>query len=361
MINQARIYCTENQNPYRNLAVEEFLTLHAGPGEIILFLWQNRRTVVIGKNQNCQNECRVRELEEDGGFLARRLSGGGAVFHDLGNLNFSFCVRAEDYSVGRQTEVILRAVQKMGIRAVRSGRNDLTADGQKFSGNAFYRSGGHCCHHGTVLVDTDRERMARYLNVPAEKLKSNGVDSVRSRTVNLRSLRPDLTIPRLREALAESFAEVYGRGAEPFPESRMDDDAIARAEERFASPEWKYGSRIRFRNRLERRFPWGNVDIRFLVESGTITKIRVYTDAMDETLAGRIEEALTGCRCDGRDAETRLRGLRPRDPRPDNLRQDDLRPDPEEIAADIRAWIPGALRQDDPRPDPEEIAADTRA
>lgn len=185
MIKKLSICITDDRNPYRNLALEKYLTLHTEPGECILFLWQNQRTVVIGRNQNCWKECRISRLEADGGFLARRLSGGGAVFHDLGNLNFTFCVCEEDYDVDRQLEVIVQAVRTLGIDARKTGRNDVTADGRKFSGNAFYRSEGHCFHHGTLLVNVDTAAMSGYLNVSPDKLKARGVDSVRSRVVNL--------------------------------------------------------------------------------------------------------------------------------------------------------------------------------
>ncbi|MCR5161506.1 MAG: lipoate--protein ligase, partial [Lachnospiraceae bacterium] len=112
-------------DPFRNLAVEKYLTFRVQEGQCILFLWQNRRTVVIGRNQNAWKECNTAALAADGGHLARRLSGGGAVFHDLGNLNFSFCVRREDYDVDRQLEVIRRALLREGIEACKSGRNDL--------------------------------------------------------------------------------------------------------------------------------------------------------------------------------------------------------------------------------------------
>ncbi len=296
MIDRISVYMTDELCPYRNLAAEEYLTFHTEAGECVLFLWQNQKTVVIGRNQNCWKECRVSLLEEEGGHLARRLSGGGAVFHDLGNLNFTFCARAGDYDPERQTEVILDAVRGFGIAADRTGRNDLTVNGRKFSGNAFYRSGDYCYHHGTILVDADREQMERYLNVPQDKLRSKGIRSVKSRTVNLKDLRPELSVEELEKALSCSFAAVYGRGASEFPEERIDPAALDEAERKFASWEWKYGTRIAFQNEIGYRFAWGGIDIQLQVKSGVIEDVGVYTDAMDGTLAERIEEKLRGCR-----------------------------------------------------------------
>ena len=202
MINRLIWLETDNTYPYRNLAMEEYMTNHVPDGTCILFLWQNRHTVVIGRNQNCWKECRVNFLEEEGGYLVRRLSGGGAVFHDLGNLNFTFIVRKTDYDVERQLQVILEAVRRLGIQAEKTGRNDITVEGRKFSGNAFYQTGDCCYHHGTLLVHADKENMSRYLNVPREKLASKGVSSVKSRVANLDEFCPGLTVDRVKAALA---------------------------------------------------------------------------------------------------------------------------------------------------------------
>ena len=175
MISAIKTIRTDGTVPYDNLALEEFLTLHAREGECILFLWQNLNTVVIGRNQNAWEECRVRTFRESGGYLARRLSGGGAVYHDLGNLNFSFAVRKPDYDTARQSEVILRAVRMLGIPAERTGRNDFEAEGRKFSGNAFYEQKGCCCHHGTLMMQVNLDRLEQVLTVPSAKLRSRGV------------------------------------------------------------------------------------------------------------------------------------------------------------------------------------------
>ena len=183
MIQTIRVYHGKSYDPHFNLAVEKHLLDRVAPGECILYLWQNQNTVVIGRNQNAWAECRTTLLESEGGKLARRLSGGGAVFHDVGNLNFTFLVRDEDYDVDRQLSVIQAACALAGIATEKSGRNDVLAEGRKFSGNAFYHHAGHAYHHGTLMVDVDKDKLGRYLSPPKAKLEAKGVASVRSRVV----------------------------------------------------------------------------------------------------------------------------------------------------------------------------------
>ena len=230
--------CTD---PYRNLALEKYLMDHVQPGQCILYLWQNANTVVIGRNQCAADECRIPELEAAGGRLARRLSGGGAVYHDLGNLNFTFLARRADYDVTRQTEVILQAVRALGVPAEKNGRNDLTAEGKKFSGHAYYRSGDACCHHGTLMADVALDRLGLYLKPAPDKLKAKGVQSVRARVVNLARYCPGLTIPQLRQSLANAFGQVYGLPVQPLPDGFVDGAAVAALTGKFSAPGWRYG------------------------------------------------------------------------------------------------------------------------
>lgn len=291
MIRSLSHLVTDCTDPFRNLALEEQLMRRVEEGECILYLWQNRRTVVIGRNQNPWAECKAQLLETEGGHLVRRLSGGGAVYHDLGNLNFTFLVREEDYSVPRQLEVILHALNALGIPAERSGRNDILADGRKCSGNAFYRSGGQCCHHGTLLVDVDSADMSRYLTVDQTKLAAKGVASVRARVVNLKQLRPTLTVQALCDQLLSSFQSVYGLPSRP-----LDPDlpALAVREAFFASWEWRFGSALPFTARAAARFDWGDLQLCFAVERGVVKEVRLYSDGLDADFLAQLPHCFSG-------------------------------------------------------------------
>ena len=294
MINNVKLFRYDSVDPYLNLAIEQHLLETVEKGTCILYLWQNENTVVIGRNQNAWKECRTSLLEEEGGRLARRLSGGGAVFHDLGNLNFTFLVNEEDYDVDRQLTVIQTACRALGLTAERSGRTDVLVDGRKFSGNAFYHSKGKAYHHGTLLVDTDGEKLARYLSPSKAKLQAKGVDSVRSRVINLAELVTGLTCERMAQEMTTAFGWVYGLPVQELSADGLDWDYIENLRGRNAGRDWLYGPRLPLSFECEERFDWGGVQVQLQVESGVVIQAKVYSDAMEWDLAGPLEQALTG-------------------------------------------------------------------
>ncbi|MBR3752073.1 MAG: lipoate--protein ligase [Ruminiclostridium sp.] len=295
MLHSLYVIHSRHHDPRHNLALEEYLMQTVKPGQCILYLWQNQRTVVIGRNQHAENECRIQALEADGGHLVRRLSGGGAVYHDLGNVNFTFLVTKEDYDVSRQTEVILRAVQKVGLQAEKNGRNDLTVEGQKFSGHAYYKTGQQCYHHGTIMVDVDMAPLEKYLNVSPLKLQAKGVKSVRSRVTNLRKYLPDLAIPDLNRALVEAFQEVYGLPAAELQYEDLDQAAIAEGQARFSAPEWIYGDCRPLAVSREARFDWGILRMDHSREDGRITEAALWSDGLEGDFLSRVPGLLRGC------------------------------------------------------------------
>lgn len=284
--------------PYINLAVEEYLLRSVKQGQCILYLWQNQQTVVVGHNQNIWKECLVSELSKDGGHLVRRLSGGGAVFHDLGNLNFTFLVRKEDYDLEKQLNVILNAVKKLGIHAEKSGRNDILAQGKKFSGNAYYETEGHCYHHGTIMVNVKMSDLTKYLTVSKEKLNSKGVDSVQSRVVNLVDLQPEVTISKLKVKLLEAFQEEYEVALDQIKVSDLDQEKIQELADKFSSWDTIYGKKIKFQHEIEKRFSWGNFQLQLEVNGGVIKDAMVYSDALVPWFIQQIAPRLIGVRYD---------------------------------------------------------------
>ncbi len=295
MIDRLLTYESGSFDPFLNLAIEQHLLETEGSGCCLLYLWQNRNTVVIGRNQNPWAECRASLLEQEGGHLARRLSGGGAVFHDLGNLNFTFLMPTADYDLARQQRVLLEACRSVRIPAELSGRNDLTADGRKFSGNAFYHSGPRSYHHGTLMVDVDRQKLQRYLTPAKAKLEAKGVSSVKSRVVNLLELCPDLTVDGLKRALVDAFEAVYGFKSAPRDFTEADRRQIAALRDTYASWAWRFGQKLPFTCRLEGRFRWGGVELQLHVNEGVIRRAAVYSDDMDFAFPPALEKALTGC------------------------------------------------------------------
>ena len=199
------LYMSMSMDPWYNLATEEALFDKYGEDNIVFYLWRNHNTVVVGRNQNALNECKCDVLESNGGKLARRITGGGAVFHDEGNLNFTFIMPKDVYNVKRQLKVILNAVRSFGIEAEFTGRNDLTVNDRKFSGNAFCIRNSKAFHHGTILMATDMSKLSDYLKVSKDKIKSKGVKSVKSRVVNLSSLNPEINVSNMKTALIKAF------------------------------------------------------------------------------------------------------------------------------------------------------------
>ena len=302
--------CIESRStdPYTNLAIEACLMSSVRPGEPVLYLWQNERAVVIGRNQCASAECDVERLEREGGHLARRRSGGGAVYHDLGNLCFTFVTTPAEYDQVVQTDIILSAVRSLGIRAERTGRNDLVvAGGRKFSGHAYQHTGVASCHHGTIMVAVDVDTLGRYLTVSPEKLQAKGVRSVRSRVANLSALDPGITVEDLKDALRSAFATAVGPFVTDEDEGVLDQAELVRERQRFASHAWLYKGERRLEQSRKARFDWGSVRVDLTCENGVIRDLMVFSDGLEAERIDAIPQLLVGSRCVVEELEQRLR------------------------------------------------------
>ncbi len=307
MITSCKILLTECVDPRRNLAMEEALLLSLPANTAILFLWQNRHTIVIGSGQNAWRECDVQKLHDEGGTLVRRSSGGGAVYHDLGNLNFSFIVPREDYDVDRQLRVVIDAVARCGLTAEKSGRNDLLIENRKFSGNAFRLLKNSALHHGTLLIASDMEKVRRYLTPDASKLKAKGVKSVASRVANLSELG-EIDVPKMTQAMMAAFLQEYGAAQIEIADTESTPN-FSMLHEKYESWDWNFGASPQGDVEISRRFSWGGVEISAQLTRGIIQNCHVFTDSMDETLSHRLSTALGGCKWTGIELSMRARSI----------------------------------------------------
>lgn len=289
MIKRLLLASSNSFNPHQNLALEEALFEYVDEETLVFYLWQNEHTVVIGRNQNAHKECKVVELQQDDGVLARRLSGGGAVYHDLGNLNFTFLVSTNNYDLNKQNKVLIQALNNLGIDAYAKGRNDLLIDEKKFSGHAYYHHNNKSYQHGTLMVNVDFSKLSKYLNVSRQKLQGKGVKSVVSRVTNIIDYNPNVTIESLKTALIESVQQVYDLSIDVIRENPPIDHLL----EKYSSNDWLLNPRFDASFETSHRFTWGEISILLKIDEHKISEVEVYTDAMDTQLPTKLKTVLT--------------------------------------------------------------------
>lgn len=296
-----KVFVAKEFDPWLNLATEDWLFRDMDPSHNVLFLWRNSPTVVIGRYQNPWKECDLEAMEHDGVKLARRQSGGGAVFHDLGNTNFTFMSNRDSYSKDRNNSIIIAALARLGIRAEASGRNDLLADGKKFSGSAFKLSSDRAFHHGTMLINTDMHSLGKYLTPDDDKLKSKGIRSVKARVTNLVDYNPDITHELLCSMIVDEFFNTYGESCAitELDYSTIGDIPHLRSYyEKMKDWNWRYGKTPSFEYEISRRFDWGRVSIHFDTRHGSIVHTKVFSDALASELIDAFTKALVDIRFD---------------------------------------------------------------
>jgi lipoate-protein ligase A len=279
-------YESESFNPYLNLAMEEKLLDCAKSDTVYFYLWQNKNTVVIGKNQCATDECNLSLMNQDNITLARRSSGGGAVYHDLGNLNFTFILPNKFYDKRRQLEVVQKALSQFNLNSTFSGRNDLLINGYKISGQAYLEKENYSLHHGTLLVDVVIENLGKYLKIDSTKLQKHGVKSHRQRVKNIKNFNDEVTIDSMKKALKKAVCEVYNL---PLIEGEL----INADFQKYGSKEWLY--RLSFKGiRLRNRYEYGLIDIHMQVANSIVSNVIVNSDLMDVFLIEEIQKQLEG-------------------------------------------------------------------
>ena len=283
-------------DPYWNLAAEEYLL---GRFDCPVFrLWRNSAAVIVGRNQNARAEINQNYLDSHGIALVRRLSGGGAVYHDLGNVNYTFldaCSRNENTSdmFRRFTAPVISALAKLGVEAKLEGRNDLTIGGSKFSGNAIYVRSGRIMHHGTMLFDTDMEEMAAALSTDTSKFTSKAVESRRSHVTNILS---HLAEPMTPAEFMAFIGQEISAEAEPYGYTQEDLQAIdLLAERKYRKAEWNFAAGPAYSYCKTEKFPCGTLTLTAKIEKGIIEGLAITGDYFFSLNTREFCEAMRGC------------------------------------------------------------------
>ncbi|MCI1987159.1 MAG: lipoate--protein ligase [Lactobacillus sp.] len=289
-----------------NLATEQYLMNQKNFDEPLLLFYYEAPSVIIGRNQNAQEELNLDYIEQHNVVVTRRTSGGGAVYHDLGNLCFSFVVDSDSEEFGdfkSFTQPIVDALHSMGATTAEvSGRNDILVDGRKFSGSAMYSRNGKTFCHGTLMLNVDMREVPKVLNVPADKIASKGIQSVRSRVTNLRPYLDAqfqaLEVPEFRDILltrlfgVETVAEIQDRQYQITPEDQVEIDNINANV--FSNWDWNFGKSPEYTTKKRQHFDMGTIDARLTTDGGKLTGVKFYGDFFGPKDVQDIEAALTG-------------------------------------------------------------------
>lgn len=296
-----------------NLALEEYLLRNIAPEEDILLFYINASSIIIGRHQNTLEEINYDYVQAHQIRVVRRLSGGGAVYHDLGNLNFSFITKNDPQNFQnfrKFTEPVIQVLKEMGVTAELTGRNDILVDGRKISGNAQYITSKRMVSHGTLLFNADLSHVSEALNVKMNKIESKGIKSVRSRVANISEfLAAPMDVLDFRARLLKGIFA----GSVEIPQYHLTDadwQAVRNlADERYRTWDWNYGQSPAFNVQKTYRFPSGEVDARIDVQKGVVKSVKFYGDFMGEGDTVELEKALTGARYTPEDLLTALHNL----------------------------------------------------
>lgn len=288
-------------DPRINLAIEEYALTNLDVEEGLLLFYINQPSIIIGRNQNTIEEINTDYVEENDIIVVRRLSGGGAVYHDLGNLNFSFLTKDEGdnfQNFKKFTQPVVDALNHMGVKAELSGRNDILAEGKKFSGNAMFSTNGRMFSHGTLMFNANIEEVVRALRPKKEKMESKGIKSVRSRVTNIIDLLDDQTVT-IEDFRLEILQAIFGGEDQIRYYELTEEDwkAIHKiSEERYQKWEWNYGKSPKFNTQRSKKFASGFIDLHIEVKKGMIEDIQIFGDFFGVGDMVDLEQALKGVR-----------------------------------------------------------------
>jgi len=286
----------ESNNPFFNLALEEYALKNIDLGEDILILWINEPTVVIGRNQNTIEEINSKFIKENNINVVRRMSGGGAVYHDLENVNYTFITTTEGDSANnfrKFTKPVIDYLAELGIKAEFTGRNDITIDGKKVSGTAQYYFKNRMLHHGAILFNTNLDVLKDALNVKLDKIESKGIKSVRSRVTNVYDHLP---VKMNAKEFKEGLSQFILNSSEENKEYVLTDEDIAAInkmkDEKYSTWEWNYGESPNFDLQKSKRYAGGSIDIRLNVQNGVIKECKIFGDFFGKKEISGLEELL---------------------------------------------------------------------